>query len=208
MFATFEGLDYAGKSTCMKRAESWLIDQGCDVCCVRDPGGTNFGEAVRKILLDRSTAPSDSLAESLAFFAARQQLLVEKIRPALNCGKWVLCDRFFDSTLAYQGGGKEVDLGWLHEVDRLVTRGFRPALTLWFEIDPSLALARRVEPGQEPDVYEMESLAFFARVHDVFSQQAQDDRLRIQVIDGSSSAEEAWLQCRRCLERYLETEQG
>jgi len=143
MFISLEGPDGSGKTTQLRRLAAWLKEQGRDVLQVREPGGTALGEAVREILLQGRGA-MDARAELLLFCASRAQLVSESILPHLDAGGVVLCDRFADSTLAYQGYGRGLDIALLRTLLDFATRRRWPDLTLYFDIEAEAALARRV----------------------------------------------------------------
>jgi dTMP kinase len=159
-FITFEGIDGAGKSTHIEPLAGRLRARGQRVVCSREPGGTPLAEALRALLLRE---PMDGLAETLLVFAARRDHLARVIVPALERGETVLCDRFTDATFAYQGAGRGQDAQMLRALEQWVHAGVQPDLTLWFDVDPALAAARRAK-ARASDRFEAEDLAFFARV--------------------------------------------
>ena len=160
-FITFEGIDGAGKSSHIEGLATWLSEQGHSVVLTREPGGTPLAERLRELVL-RDTM--DALTETLLVFAARRDHLVQTIEPALAAGKTVLCDRFTDATFAYQGGGRGFDTGVLTQLEAWVQGGRQPDLTLWFELPPAVAAARRAA-ARAPDRFERQDEAFFVRVH-------------------------------------------
>jgi len=141
LFITFEGLDGSGKSTHLERASKWLASRQVEHLVTREPGGTEIGTAIRNVFLDRRHGAMDPRVELLLVFAARRQNLCERIEPALALGRHVLCDRWTDSTYAYQGHGRGVALGDIDEVDRLATGRRRPDRTLFFDLPPAEAAA-------------------------------------------------------------------
>jgi dTMP kinase len=186
-FLTFEGLDGCGKSTQLERLATTLREQGLEVVTTREPGGTDLGERIRAVLLDSRTAGLDSEAEMALMFASRAQLLAQVIRPALEAGKWVLCDRFTDSTEAYQGGGRQLGSAAVLELHRVLCRDFWPELTILMDSDvaSSVSRARRRNQAAEHDEnrFEKENQAFFTRVHDAFLAIAQREPQRVVKID-------------------------
>ncbi len=144
-FITIEGLDGCGKSTQLGKLAAALRAQGIEVVLTREPGGTPAGESIRGVLLDSRTTGLDPMAEMALMFAARAQHLHEVILPALAAGRWVLCDRFTDSTEAYQGGGRKVGVEIVHQLHKLLCDGVQPDLTLLMdsEVSASVARARR-----------------------------------------------------------------
>jgi dTMP kinase len=184
LLITFEGIDGSGKSTQARLLSEYLQAAGRDPLCVRDPGGTRLSEQVRSVLLDDAlnVAP---MAELLLFSAARAQLVTERIRPALEGGRVVLCDRFYDSTTAYQGGGREsADLDWIRELHGRVTGGLVPDRTYLVEVSPEVARQRRRDAGGEDDRMEAGSLDFHRRVADAYGRLADAEPDRFRRLDG------------------------
>ena len=185
LFITLEGGEGAGKSTSRDFIVSLLEDYRVPFIQTREPGGTPIGEALRGLLLSKEgTAPSVT-TELLMVFAARAQHLHEVIEPALRDGKWVLCDRFTDATYAYQGYGRGFDLREIEALEALVQRGRHPDLTLLFDIDPQLGMARARQRA-ELDRFEEEELAFFEKVREGYLSRAESDS-RFKIIDASRS---------------------
>jgi len=185
MFISLEGGEGAGKSTSRDFIVSLLEDYQVPFIQTREPGGTTIGEALRGLLLSKKgTAPSVT-TELLMVFAARAQHLHEVIEPALRDGKWVLCDRFTDATYAYQGYGRGFDLREIEALEALVQRGRHPDLTLLFDIDPQLGMARARQRA-ELDRFEEEELAFFEKVREGYLSRAECDS-RFKIIDASRS---------------------
>jgi dTMP kinase len=143
MLITFEGIDGGGKSTHLKSAAAYLRGQGCDVLSSREPGGTDIGEQIRTILLDHKNKAISPQTELLLFSASRAQIVHEVLRPHLENGGVVLLDRFYDSTLAYQGYGHGLDLDMLRTITQFATGGLTPDLTIYLDLSPTVALNRR-----------------------------------------------------------------
>ena len=185
MFVTLEGGEGAGKSTSRDFIVSLLEEYKVPFIQTREPGGTPIGEALRELLLSKEgTAPSVT-TELLMMFAARAQHLYEVIEPALRDGKWVLCDRFTDATYAYQGYGRGFDLGQIEALEAFVQRGRHPDLTLLFDIDPQLGMARARQRA-ELDRFEEEELTFFEKVREGYLSRAECHS-RFKIIDASRS---------------------
>ncbi len=185
-FVTFEGIDGAGKSTHVAHCIEWLRGHGHDVLGTREPGGTELAEALRELVLHR---PMSLETELMLVFAARRDHLERQIAPALERGRWVVCDRFTDSTWAYQGAGRGAAgerIAWL---ESWVHGGLQPTRTYWFDVEPELAARRRAR-SREADRFESEDVAFFARVREGYRQRAAADPVRIVRIDGSGSVQE------------------
>ena len=195
MFVTLEGGEGAGKSTSRDFIVSLLEEYNLPFIQTREPGGTQIGEALRELLLSKDgTAPSVT-TELLMVFAARAQHLHEVIEPALRNGTWVLCDRFTDATYAYQGYGRGFDLREIEALETLVQRGRYPDLTLLFDIDPQLGMARARQRA-ELDRFEEEELAFFERVREGYLSRAEFDS-RFRIIDASRSIDDVQHALRR-----------
>ncbi len=182
-FITAEGIDGAGKTTHLDAAEAWLLKRGQTVLRTREPGGTALAEALRELLLHQAMDP---LTEVLLVFAARRDHLREVIEPALAAGTWVLCDRFTDATFAYQGSGRGFDLRVLATLEAWVQQGRQPDLTLWFDVDPAVAAARRAA-AREPDRFEAQGLAFFKRVRDGYAARAAAEPARFARIEAAGT---------------------
>jgi dTMP kinase len=195
LFVTFEGGEGSGKSTQIPRLAARVRERGLDPLVTREPGGTPVAEGIRTLLLDPALAPG-AIAEALLMEAARAELVATAIRPALEAGRVVLCDRYADSTLAYQGAGRGLDLKMLREWNRIATGGLVPALTLLFDLDPEVGLSRREDAAGVPNRLDRESLAFHARVRAQFLELARAEPRRFMVIDAARTTErieaEAW----------------
>lgn len=185
---SFEGTEGAGKSTQLVAVRNWFLARGIDPIVTREPGGTAVGEDVRTVLLASRERPVDPMAELLLMFAARAQHVRELILPALRAGRVVLCDRFTDASFAYQGGGRELGSGPVAQLEALVLGGFRPDLTLLFELP--LALARWRLAGRPLDRIEQEDDAFFDRVREAYLARAAAEPERFRVIDASGTPEQ------------------
>jgi len=182
-FITFEGIDGAGKSTHLAWAAELLRGRGVSVVVTREPGGTILGEKLRQILLngDQRIHPE---TEALMMFSARRQHLEEVIRPALQRGDWVLCDRFTDASFAYQGGGRGVEKQKLEDLERWVHPDLQPDLTLLFDVSAELGQSR-VERIKSPDRFEREDIEFFSRVRNAYLERLQQWPKRMVGSDGN-----------------------
>ena len=189
-FITFEGIDGAGKSSHIDALAALLRERGHQVLVTREPGGTPLAEKLRELVLHE---PMDALTETLLIFAARRHHLAQAIEPALAAGTTVLCDRFTDATFAYQGGGRGFDVTVLAQLEAWVQQGRQPDLTLWFELDPALAAARRAA-ARDPDRFEGEDMAFFARVHAGYVRRCAAQPQRFARIDAAQTREAVWAQ--------------
>ncbi|HEY6866368.1 MAG TPA: dTMP kinase [Candidatus Eisenbacteria bacterium] len=189
LFVTVEGGEGSGKSTQLARLAVRLRAGGHDPLVTREPGGTPVAEGIRALLLDPALAPG-VLAEALLMEAARAELVGTLIRPALAAGRIVLCDRYADSTLAYQGAGRGLDVAMLREWNRVATGGLTPDLTLLFDLEPGVGLSRRADAGGSPNRLDRESLAFHARVRDQYLDLARAEPGRFVVLDAARTPDE------------------
>ena len=209
IFVTIEGVDGAGKSTQATRLVNQLEDEGYEVEFFREPGGTRLSEHIRTLLLDKSDLAIAPLPELLLFSAARAQLVEECIRPALSKGKVVVCDRFYDSTTAYQGAGRKVAdldwISWISDLNRRVTGELRPHRTWLLALSSEEALRRRAQRSAPlfedvsvfperplraaPDRMEQAGQAFYDRVAHAFDALAEAEPDRILRLDGSMNEE-------------------
>ena len=199
LFVTFEGIDGCGKTTQLGLSEKYLKKKGCRVTVLREPGSTPVSEKIRKILLDKRLA-INPISELNLYIAARAELVREIIRPALRRSEVVLCDRFYDSTVAYQGYGRGIDIRQIKRLNLLAVGDTRPDLTFLVDIDYKTSLLRR-KKGE--DRLESESRAFFNRVRKGFLEIARKEKRRIHVLDGRNSVEEIFEEVKRWLHRRL-----
>ena len=203
-FITMEGPEGAGKTTQIAALARYLADAGLDVHVTREPGGTWLGERLRDILLARtdSAAPMDPLTDAFLFNAARRQLVSEVVRPALESGRTILCARFADSTLAYQGFGAGIPLEVLRVLEDAATDGLKPDLTILLDLPVQEGLSRKA-PG---DVTRFEAefdVAFHGRVRDGFLTLAADDPGRFTVVDASRPVDEVALAAAAAVDRLI-----
>jgi dTMP kinase len=186
-FITLEGIDGAGKSTHLAWLADLLRQRGLQVCVTREPGGTELGEKLRALLLDRKQGMHLE-TEAMLMFAARREHLDKVIEPALARGEWVICDRFTDATFAYQGSGRGADWARLAILEQWVHGAMKPDLTLLFDVAPEIG-RQRAGSIKAPDRFEQEENDFFQRVRDGYLRRAREDASRIRVIDASASVE-------------------
>lgn len=204
-FITLEGSEGAGKSTMMTRTRDWLVAAGHSVVTTREPGGTPLAEVIRGLVLDASTDDTDPptpLTELLLVFAARAQHLERLIRPALEAGTTILCDRFTDSSWAYQGGGRGIPAAWLSALEDLVHGDLQPDLTILLDVDIETGL-KRATSHSDPDWFEREKADFFQRVRSVYIERAEAAPDRFVIINAGHDEETVWSQIETCLtERF------
>jgi dTMP kinase len=199
-FITLEGLDGTGKSTQLRKLAEALRAAGHKVVETREPGGTATGERIRRVLLDSGTAGLAPLAEMALMFASRAQHIAEVIEPALERGQIVLCDRFTDSTEAYQGSGRKLGSAAVLELHRVLCGDLQPDLTLLLDSNPlaSVSRARRRNKrsakngnrGHDENRFEQETLAFFGRVHEGYLAIAKREPRRVVLVDARGTPEE------------------
>ena len=199
LFISFEGIDGAGKSTHIARLHEHLRALGRDVCVTREPGGTPLGESIREWVLHQ---PVDTVTEVLLMFAARAEHLDKVIRPALQAGHVVLCDRFTDATLAYQGAGRGVDMSFLRALAARVEAGTRPTLTVLFDVPPAVS-RERLAGLKTPDRFEQEQQDFFERVRQGYLELAAAEPGRFVVLDASRPLDEVTAALLRAAEARL-----
>jgi len=187
MFITFEGIDGCGKSSQTKRLLERLNDEGIKTILVREPGGTPISEEVRDILLDKRSKGMSNRTEALLMTASRAQLTHELVQPNLEKGNWVIADRYADSTLAYQGGGRKIDLDWLIQLNHFATFGIQPNLTFVVDVMPEEAFRRKTG---ENDRIESEGILFQNEVRKKYADLIKLFPDRIVLVDGHKSEEE------------------
>ena len=188
-FITIDGVEGSGKSTQIDLICSYLQRKGIEVVRTREPGGTDLGEKIRSLLLDIDNKEMHSDTELLLMFSSRNELIQNKIIPALNKGSWVVSDRFTDASFAYQGGGRMLDLNRISKLESWVLGEFQPNLTLFLDVSVDVGM-QRVEARAAKDRIELEERAFFERVRSVFIDRSKSYPERIKLIDASGSISE------------------
>ena len=191
MFITLEGGEGSGKSTAIKMIVPELEKLGYEVILTREPGGTPISEEIRNVILDKKNVDMDPMTEALLYAASRRQHIVQKILPALKEGKIVLCDRFLDSSLAYQGGARNLGIDNILNLNQYATEGLLPDLTLFFELKPEDGL-KRIEANSSREVnrLDVEKMSFHEKVYNAFEELAKRYPERIVKIDASLSPKE------------------
>ncbi|HNR68177.1 MAG TPA: dTMP kinase [bacterium] len=190
LFLTFEGIDFCGKSTQIARFYQRLLTLVPDALMLRDPGSNTLSEKIRRILLDPKQTGLHAWTELLLYEAARAQMVQEQILPALQQKQLVICDRFYDSTTAYQGYGRRLDLQKVETANRLGSCGLKPDLTFYIDLEPEIALLRKGKSHRVLDRLEQEGLEFQHRVRNGYLQIAGQEADRFLLIDGNRSIEE------------------
>lgn len=192
LFITLEGIDFCGKTTQAKRLVSHLRRKGQEVLLVREPGGNRVAEKIRKVLLSRKNSDMTHLTELLLYEAARSQLTEKVILPALKSGKTVVCDRYADSSLAYQGFGRGLDKKMIESLNRIATFGLSPDLTIILDVPLAVSAKRRRLEGKEKDRLEKERSDFHKRIRQGFLAIARKNRKRVKVVDGTGNIDLTW----------------
>ena len=205
-FVTLEGIEGAGKSTVAKFIAAWLARRSIATRLTREPGGTPLAEALRRIVLERGGEPMSAVSETLLMFAARALHLENLVRPALERGEWVICDRFTDATRAYQGSGRGVDPQLIETLARAVHGELSPDCTLLLDLPVSVGLARartRAGSGTPQDRFEDETAAFFERVRAGYLELAGREPGRFHVVDAAAGRTAVEAQVSEILEELL-----
>ena len=202
LFITFEGIDGCGKSTQIEYFKELLTDAGVPFICVREPGGTPISESIRTLLLDKRNTEMLDETEALLFAAARTQLVSEVILPALKEGRLVLSDRFYDSSVAYQGTARGLGEAFVRSINSYATQHCRPDCTLFFDISPD-KVRERISSRGEADRLEGEGAAFHERVYRGYLDIIAKEPERFMRIDASGSVEEVNAHVKRAFEEIL-----
>lgn len=199
LFITFEGADGCGKTTQIKLVQNWLQNIGCEVVLTREPGGKGLGEKIREILLNYDGEVSDR-CESFLFLADRAQNIDIIVKPAIEQGKIVLCDRHTDSTVAYQGYGRGLDIEQINTLNNLATNNIKPDLTLVFDVDIETSMAR---VGNEKDRMESAGKDFFNRVRQGYLELAKLYPERIKVVDATQNIDAVFENTKNIINKIL-----
>ncbi len=202
-FITFEGIDFCGKTTQARRLGSYLRRKSYKVLLVREPGGDRIAERIRKILLSRKNSEMTALTELLLYEAARSQLTEMVILPALKQGKVVICDRYSDSSLAYQGYGRGLNKKMIKDLNHISTFGLLPDLTILLDVPTETSFKRRKKENRKKDRLERERFEFHQRIREGFKSIARQNRKRIKVVDGTEDIDKTWQKVRKVVDSFL-----
>ncbi|WP_077248006.1 dTMP kinase [Bacillus sp. FJAT-27986] len=204
VFITVEGPEGAGKTTVLARVGEQLEKEGYSIVLTREPGGIPIAEQIRQVILNPDHTEMDSRTEALLYAAARRQHLMEKVVPALNKGCIVLCDRFVDSSLAYQGYARGLGIEEVREINRFAIQDTMPELTLFFMIDPEIGL-RRIENHKSREInrLDLEKLNFHQKVYEGYQLLIKNEPDRIKVIDANQSFEEVYQETLQQIRTYI-----
>jgi len=203
-FITLEGPDGSGKSSCALALKAELESRGYEIVHTREPGGVEIAEKIRNLILDPQNTMMDARTEALLYAASRRQHLVEKVIPALNEGKIILCERFVDSSLAYQGCGRELGMEAVQSINDFAIESYMPEVTLYFDIDEEEGLKRIQKNRDHKDRLDMEKVDFHHRVANGYQTLVKTFPERIKVIDASLSQEEVFKAALTIIEEVLD----
>lgn len=198
-FITFEGTEGAGKSTQIPIIKDWLLDQGINVVTTREPGGTDLSEKIRHLLLTENMCAETEL---LLMFAARKEHIEQVIKPALNNGDWVLCDRFTEATYAYQSAGRAIDRQYIAYLETWLQGELKPNYTFWFDIEVADGIAR-AKKRQALDRFENEQIEFFEKVRSGYAKLAEERPEQFVKINAALSIDDITLQIKTALQKFL-----
>jgi dTMP kinase len=200
---TFEGIDYSGKTTQVKKLVSYLRRKGYKVILLREPGGEKVSESIRQVLLASKNSGMNPVTELLLYIASRAQLVSKIILPALKQGKLVICDRFYDSTLAYQGYGRGLDKKKIEYLNKISTLGVKPELTILIDIPIRVFVERMRKNDKKKDRIEKEKIGFYKKVREGYLKIARGEKKRLKVIDGSCEIDEVWSEVKKIADIFL-----
>ncbi|NSW89730.1 MAG: dTMP kinase [Firmicutes bacterium] len=202
IFISVEGTDGSGKSTQINLIRDYLEEKGYNVIVTREPGGTEISEKIRSIILDPQNTGMGEITEMLLYASSRAQLVYEVIKPALKSGKIVICDRFIDSSFAYQGYGRGINLDYIAKVNNIALHGIMPDLTFFFDLSPEAALKRRFA-SSGPDRIEQENIGFHMKVYEGYKILAASYPERIKTINAERGKDEIFKDVKEWLDKLL-----
>lgn len=202
-FITLEGIDFCGKTTQARKLVSYLERKGYEVLLVREPGGDRIAERIRRILLSKKNSDMTGLTELLLYEAARSQLTQRVILPALKQGKAVVCDRYADSSLAYQGYGRGLSKKMVNHLNHIATFGLSPDLTIILDVPVKTSLKRGKIEGRKKDRLERERIEFHQRIREGFLKIARQNKRRIKVVDGTRDIGGTWQSVKKVVDSFL-----
>ncbi|MBD6614607.1 dTMP kinase [Komarekiella sp. 'clone 1'] len=185
----FEGVEGCGKTSQMQLCSNWLKSLGISVILTREPGGTELGSHLRSLLLESENKPVAEVTELLLYAADRAQHVEQELKPSLAAGKYILCDRYTDSTIAYQGYGRGLNFKLIHQLNDIATTGLESDLTIWLDIDVEVGLSRKRKDEAKLDRIEQETIAFHQRVQQGYAELAASNPSRIVRVNGSLNKE-------------------
>lgn len=204
LFITLEGMDGVGKTTQLRKLEKYLTEKGYQIIVTREPGGTVISEKIRDIILDENHKEMDDVAEVFLYAAARSQHVAQVIKPAVLQGKIVLCDRFVDSSIAYQGFGRQLGMEFIEKINQPALHGIEPDLTLYFHLDFLSWIERLSGRSDRRDRLEQEDISFHRRVYEGYKALLKKYPERIKKIDAHWDVERVFEQVKNCFDCLLE----
>lgn len=207
LFITVEGPDGAGKSTLIQRIEKKLLEElNVPLVTTREPGGSEIAEKIRRVILDPNNTLMDDRTEALLYAASRRQHIVEKIKPALTAGKVVLCDRFVDSSIAYQGAGRGIGVNAVATLNEFATERLTPDITLYLDVDAQVGLNRIAskDSNRQKDRLELEAITFHNRVREAYQVLHKENPKRIQRIDATQDADQVFADAWEVLQKKVQ----
>lgn len=203
-FIVFEGGEGSGKTTMIELIYNLLIENGIDCIKTREPGGIKISEDIRNIILDTENTTMDSRTEALLYAAARRQHLVEKVIPALENNKVVLCDRFICSSLAYQGYAREIGLDDIYRINKFAIEDFMPDLNILFDLDPEIGLARiNKSKSREINRLDLEKIDFHNKVREGYMKLSKEEKNNIIVIDAEKDINQVFLEVKNIILKFI-----
>lgn len=202
LFITTEGTDGSGKTTQIRLIKSYLEEKGCEVILTREPGGTKISEKIRDIILNPENKEMSPITEMMLYVSARAQLVAQVIKPVVESGKIVICDRFVDSSLVYQGFGRGIDLTLIEDINKIAMDGINPDITFFFDISPEVALKRRIA-STGADRIESEKMDFHMKVYEGYKKLAKLFPDRIKSINANRPIDDISLEVREWLDRLI-----
>jgi dTMP kinase len=202
-FITLEGIDFCGKTTQARKLVPYLKRKGHKVLLVREPGGDRIAERIRRILLSKKNSDMTGLTELLLYEAARSQLTEKVILPAIKQGKVVVCDRYADSSLAYQGYGRGLSKKMVNSLNRIATFGLSPDLTIILDVPVTTSLKRGKREGRKKDRLERERFEFHQRIREGFLKIARQNKKRIKAVDATEDIDKTWQRVQKVTDSFL-----
>lgn len=202
-FITFEGPEGSGKTSVIKAVKEFLSDEGYNIMTTREPGGIKISESIRNIILDKENTEMNAYTEALLFAAARSQHFSEKIIPALDAGQIILCDRFIDSSLAYQGHARELGIDEVYQINKFAIGSHLPDLTLFIDVPPKVGLERVFNNTRKVDRLDLETIEFHEKVYEGYMKVADKFKDRFVIIDGTNSVETVIEDTLQVIKTYL-----
>ncbi len=203
LFITFEGIDFCGKTTQARILASYLKGKGYNPLLIREPGGDRISEKIRKILLSEKNANMTPLTELLLYEASRAQLTQKVILPALQEGRSIICDRYYDSTLAYQSYGRGLDKRIIRWLNQIATYGLSPDLTILIDVPVEVSWKRREKEKRKKDRLEKEKIEFHRKIRQGYLKISRQNQKRMKVVDGTEDIDKTWQRVKRVVDSYL-----